>query len=226
MALLYMSKPFPLADLELWVQPNRDGKRCAFRPLVHQARLIAHRQKDEALTLLQRLHILTLTPASKDNPQTLSLTKNFGTSLRLALTGGGDHQSFGVPSNGSIAEDVDLEFLDEYARRQWEGILHYVVNSVGEGMGQTGQGPTLEVKQLLEVGNLVTRGRHAGGITQAGFSFLLQEVNAQVWSLLVLWLDNAKEVCDIPSIEVESADRCRWGWILLLFSRFSSCSAP
>jgi transcription initiation factor TFIIH subunit 4 len=123
------------------------------------------------------------------------LTKNFRESLRLALTGGGEHQSFGVPSNDSVADDVDLAFLDDYARDQWEGILHYVVNSVGDGMRGGGQGPTDAVKQLLEAGKLVTTGRHSGkGITQAGFSFLLQEVNAQVWTLLLLWIENAEKV--------------------------------
>lgn len=90
---------------------------------------------------------------------------------------------------------MDLPFLDNYARDQWEGILHYVVSSVGEGARQTGQGPTDSVKQLLEAGKLVTKGRHSGGgITKAGFSFLLQEVNAQVWTLLLLWIENAEQV--------------------------------
>jgi len=121
------------------------------------------------------------------------LTKNFGTSLRFALTGGGEHNSFGVPSD--FTGSIDLNELDEYARKQWEGILHYVVNSVGEGMRSDGQGPTSRVKDLLEAGRLVTRGRHSGGgITQAGFSFLLQEVNAQVWTLLILWIENAEKV--------------------------------
>jgi transcription initiation factor TFIIH subunit 4 len=94
-----------------------------------------------------------------------------------------------------VAGGVDLAFLDEYARDQWEGILHYVVNSVGESMRGGGQGPTDAVKQLLEAGKLVTTGRHSGkGITQAGFSFLLQEVNAQVWTLLLLWIENAEKV--------------------------------
>ncbi len=125
----------------------------------------------------------------------MALTDNFRSSLRLALTGGGEHQSFGVPSNDTVG-GVDIAFLDEYAREQWEGILHYVVNSVGEGMRNNGQeGPTASVKQLLEAGKLVTKGRHScGGITQAGFSFLLQEVNAQVWTLLLLWIENADQV--------------------------------
>jgi transcription initiation factor TFIIH subunit 4 len=122
------------------------------------------------------------------------LTKNFGSSLRLALTGGGDHQSFGVPSS-DIVEDVSLSFLDQYARDQWESILHYVVNSLGEAVRSEGGGPTSAVKDLLEAGKLVTKGRHSGGgITQAGFSFLLQEVNAQVWTLLLLWIENAEKV--------------------------------
>jgi transcription initiation factor TFIIH subunit 4 len=109
------------------------------------------------------------------------------------LTGGGDHQSFGVPSN-EVVEDVSLGFLDQYARDQWEGILHYVVNSVGDGGLSDGSGPTQAVKDLLESGELVRKGRHSAGITQAGFSFLLQEVNAQVWSLLLLWIQNAEKV--------------------------------
>jgi transcription initiation factor TFIIH subunit 4 len=145
--------------------------------------------------LLSRLHIVTITAPSREEAQVVSLTKNFRSALQLALTGGGDHQSFGVPSS-DVVEDVDLVFLDEYARAQWEGILHYVVNSVGGGMGEEARGPTEAVKDLLEAGSLVTKGRHGrGGITQAGFSFLLQEVNAQVWTLLLLWIENAEKVC-------------------------------
>lgn len=146
------------------------------------------RVRDEALAILTRLHMITVTA---QHPQTLSLTKNFQQSLRLALTGGGDHQSFGVPSSTDTA-DITIDYLDEYARSQWEGILQYVVSSVGGG--QATSGPTAAVKQLLEAGRMVTRGRHSSGITQAGFTFLLQEVNAQVWTLLLLWMENAELV--------------------------------
>lgn len=146
--------------------------------------------------MLSRLHIATATAASREEAPALTLTTNFAASLRLALTGAGDHQSFGVPSSESAIEGVDTTFLDKYARAQWEGILHYVVNSVSEGMHGGGEGPTANVKQLLETGRLVDRrSRHSGiGITQAGFSFLLQEVNAQVWTLLLLWIENAEKV--------------------------------
>ena len=149
------------------------------------------------------------------------MTKNFKSALQLALTGGGDHQSFGVPSS-DVIEGVDLYFLDEYARDQWEGILHYVVNSVGDGMRQDGQGPTVAVKDLLEAGKLVTRGRHNGGITQAGFSFLLQEVNAQVWTLLLLWIKNAEKV-GLSTRESIQANLRRWTWTMLKSCPFFSC---
>jgi transcription initiation factor TFIIH subunit 4 len=138
------------------------------------------------------------------------LTPSFSSALRLALTGGGKHQSFGVPSNDSETITLEPGFLDEYARTQWEGILHYVVSNVGEGMRQAGQGPTAGVKHLLETGDLVTRGRHTGGgITQAGFSFLLQEVNAQVWTLLILWVKNAEKVCTEAFLVYQIANQSR-----------------
>ncbi|KAG4028241.1 hypothetical protein MFRU_023g00770 [Monilinia fructicola] len=184
MALLYMPKPLPLTALDQWVQPK------------------SKKQKDQALSLLSRLHIVDITALSREDPQTVALTKSFGASLRLALTGGGNHQSFGVPSSDLIAPHVDIDFLDVHARMQWEGILHYMVNSVGAGSGQEGKGPANSVKTLLDAGKLVTRGRGVG-ITQAGFSFLLQEANAQVWTLLLLWIENAESM-GMDSVDVLS----------------------
>lgn len=125
------------------------------------------------------------------------------------MTGGGEHQSFGVPSHDSPVAGLDTEFLDVFARDQWEAILHYVVNSVGDSAREGDGGPTKSVRLLLEAGKLVTTGRRSGGgITQAGFSFLLQEVNAQVWTLLLLWIENAEQVGGIRPV-VAKANICR-----------------
>ena len=57
-----------------------------------------------------------------------------------------------------------------------------------------GNGPSQGVTKLLELGGLVEiRGRKVV-ISQAGFSFLLQDVNAQVWTLLVFYLESAESV--------------------------------
>ncbi|KPM39597.1 RNA polymerase II transcription factor B subunit 2 [Neonectria ditissima] len=172
MRILYMPKPVLLSDLDDWVKPS------------------AKRQKDQALSILRVLYIVSITPPSKDRPQEMQLTANFKTSLRLALSGGGNHNSFGVPSTLHIPPEIDVPFLDRYARKRWEDILHFVVSSVGFKSSGDSSGPNKSVKELLVAGRLVDRRPNGGvGITQAGFTFLLQEANAQVWTLLLLWLE-------------------------------------
>lgn len=145
------------------------------------------------LSTLRSLHIVQILAPSKDKTQQVQLATNFRASMRLALTGGGNHNSFGVPSTLSVPMEIDVPFLDRYARRRWDDILHFVVSSVGyksaAGAGE-GAGPNKNVKDILIAGRLVDR-RPGGsiGITQAGFTFLLQEANAQVWTLLLLWLE-------------------------------------
>ncbi|RYO97140.1 hypothetical protein DL765_011309 [Monosporascus sp. GIB2] len=176
MACLYMPTPFLLSDLEIWVKPT------------------AKREKDQAISILKSLHIVSISIPSKDTPQTMTLTPNFKNSLRLALEGGGQHKSFGVPSNQPAPSEIDVAFLDRYARKKWDDILHFVVNSVGFNSSErSSAGPKQSVKDLLVGGRLVERRAMGSGIsiTQAGFTFLLQETNAQVWTLLLLWLEAA-----------------------------------
>ncbi|KAK3936560.1 RNA polymerase II transcription factor B subunit 2 [Diplogelasinospora grovesii] len=180
-ALLYMPDPLPLSDLDIWVKA--EGKL----------------QRDRALSILRSLHIVQITPPGKDRVQEMQLTSNFKKSYRMVLEGGGDEQWFGVPSDLPVDPAIDIPFLDRYARKKWEDILHYVVSSVGVGDTSTGSGPKTSVKDLLLAGHLVERrvGSQGGiSITQAGFTFLLQEANAQVWTLLLLWLEAADHAND------------------------------
>ncbi|KAG5983009.1 hypothetical protein E4U55_000961 [Claviceps digitariae] len=172
MRILYMPKPMLLADLDVWVKPD------------------AKRQRDNAIATLKGLHIIQVSVPSKEKPQEMQLTTNFKNSLRLALTGGGEHNSFGVPSTLMVPPEIDLPFLDRYARKKWEDILHFVVSSVGYKSTGDVTGPNKSVKEILIAGRLVDRRPNGSiGITQAGFTFLLQEPNAQVWTLLLLWLE-------------------------------------
>ncbi|KAI1102875.1 transcription factor Tfb2 [Jackrogersella minutella] len=162
MAVLYSPTPFSLSDLDLLVKPT------------------ATREKDQALAILRSLHIV--------QPNSLALTPNFKNSLRLALEGGGDHNSFGVASTDPIPSEVDHAFLDKYARKKWDDILHYVVSATGLSIDTGSNGPKQSVKDLLVAGHLIERSHGELKITHLGFSFLLQEANAQVWTLLLLWL--------------------------------------
>ncbi|KAI8961226.1 transcription factor Tfb2 [Daldinia sp. FL1419] len=185
MAILYSPTPFLASDLDLWVKPT------------------ATREKDQAVAILRSLHIV--------QPQSLALTQNFKNSLRLALEGGGGHNSFGVPSTQPIPAEVDQAFLDKYARKKWDDILHYIVSATGITDIQTGSnGPKQSVKDLLLAGQLVERRNGELKITNVGFSFLLQESNAQVWALLLLWLEaidmaNAKGIqSDMDAVDMLS----------------------
>lgn len=137
----------------------------------------------------------------------MQLTTNFKNSMRRALTGGGTHNSFGVPSTLVVPPEIDIAFLDRYARRKWEDILHFVVSSVGHKGGSDSSGPNKSVKELLVAGRLVEK-QVTGNIkiTQAGFTFLLQEANAQVWTLLLLWLEamDANRAAGLEAVDMLS----------------------
>ncbi|KAI0105133.1 transcription factor Tfb2-domain-containing protein [Nemania sp. FL0031] len=182
MAIVYMPDPLPVSDLEAWVKPS------------------AKREKDQAISILRSLHIL-----QRDTATSISLAPNFRNTLRLVLEGGGDHNSFGVPSSQPVPSDIDLTFLDRYAQKKWDDILHFVVNSVGFSSGpgdKSSNGPKQSVKDLMIRGHLVERRGGSGiSITQAGFTFLLQEANAQVWTLLLLWLESADAAASVKGAD-------------------------
>ena len=109
------------------------------------------------------------------------------------MTGGGNHRSFGVPSSTPDEKPVTIQYLDGFARGQWEAILYYVVGSADAGLaGNVNISPG--TKQLLERGGFVHARAKQVYITQMGFSFLLQEVNAQIWTLLIEYLKLAENV--------------------------------
>ncbi|TIA27319.1 TFIIH and nucleotide excision repair factor 3 complexes subunit, partial [Aureobasidium pullulans] len=170
MAMLFMPIPLAATDLETWVKPDNDSVRA----------------RDQSLNILLRLKVLE--EIRNDQHKTAyQLNKAFRKSLRLALTGGGDHRSFGVPSSTADKNEVTIDFLDTFARQQWESILYYVVGSAGQGLGGA-VNITAGTKELLTGGGFVVlRGRNAH-ITRDGFSFLLQETNAQIWTLLIEYL--------------------------------------
>ncbi|KAL2803234.1 transcription factor Tfb2-domain-containing protein [Aspergillus granulosus] len=183
MALLYLKDPLPAADLESWVKSE------------------SLRERDSALSILGRLHILSNTTTT-DNIRAYMVTNPFAASLRQALTGAEQTQSFGVLSRISDEESVSIPDLDEYARRQWEGVLGYMVGTGGLGI-QRDANLSKGVKQLLQAGHLVEIRDRRVEITQDGFAFVLQDVGTQVWHILILYVESA-EAIGMDSVEVLS----------------------
>lgn len=192
MAMLYLPGTMSATDLEAW-----------FKAGSGQA------ERERGLSVLVRLKILLEEQGAPGVGLLYRLSPAFAQGLRCALTGaagkmgGVGKGSFGVACSAEevaeverpSGEAVDVAFLDDFARRQWEAILYYVVGSANSGL--TGEKDISQgTKTLLQKGNYVqikSAGRQRV-ITQAGFTFLLEEVNAQVWSLAVVYLRVCEEV--------------------------------
>ncbi|KAF2444832.1 RNA polymerase II transcription factor B subunit 2 [Karstenula rhodostoma CBS 690.94] len=170
MALLYMPTPFPATDLDAWFRAE------------------STQTKRGAMFILEKLHIIV---QKQDDARQLSyeLYPSFASSLRQALEGSGSHRSFGVPSHKTEERRVSVDFLDSYSQRQWENILFYLVGGTVGFRNAGGQDIGSGTKSLLQMAGFFNHGR----ITQEGFTFVLRDTNAQVWSLLVAYLRNAPQ---------------------------------
>ncbi|KAL8243891.1 hypothetical protein R6Q59_010149 [Mikania micrantha] len=163
---------------------------------------------NKALNVLHRYHIVK--DVKLRAGKAYSLTPDFARSLRRALVGSGDSHPFGEVVNPAKTEPVSVADLDGYARRQWEGILGYMVGTSaaslesGGGMPEPAQAviALLKAGHLIELTGTVSRGA-APRITKEGFAFVLQDVNTQIWALLFLYVHNAQSL-EMSQVEVLS----------------------
>ncbi|KAF2644899.1 RNA polymerase II transcription factor-like protein B subunit 2 [Massarina eburnea CBS 473.64] len=179
MGMLYMPTPISSPDLDAWFRPS------------------AAKLKRSSLEILEKLHIVSQKQLDAVKHTAFTLSPGFAKSLRQALEGSGTHRSFGVPAPPTSARKVSVAELDDYARIQWESILFYMVGSTvgfhgGGGMARDiGKG----TRSLLEAGDFVGKKFGGGvGITRTGFMFVLQDTNAQVWSLLIEYLKHVNQL--------------------------------
>ncbi|KDE04515.1 hypothetical protein MVLG_05081 [Microbotryum lychnidis-dioicae p1A1 Lamole] len=190
--MLWYDRPVTYSDLALWIRQRRsDGGRDGER-----------RHLDMTLSALARLHILAEPFSRPSDPQAtahfdreVQLGARFRASLKMALTGGGSRGSFGDPSGEEDAQ-VTLTFLDQYAETQWEMIQHFMVGSSIPGI----QRPSDGVLNLLMKRGLMTAAPSSPrtlSITSPGFQFLLEDINTQLWDLLLQYLDEAPDVVEV-----------------------------
>lgn len=142
----------------------------------------------DSLHKLFHLNIFQESIASPQDPHQNSLTLNqsFQENFRRALTGGGNHRSFGVPCDTSKRSAVSIEDLDHYGTEKWETILHYMVGS------RLPTKPSHNILGLLTQSGMMTssdpRYSHGLKITSKGFGFLLEDVHTQLWDILLQYL--------------------------------------
>ncbi|CCH43852.1 RNA polymerase II transcription factor B subunit 2 [Wickerhamomyces ciferrii] len=165
MSMVFNEKPQAVRDFDSWVKPN--GKM----DLV------------EALRSIKSLHLL------KEANGIAIMNPVFRKSFRNVLTGNEIGNSFGVLCDTDDTHKVSVEFLDQYAANKWETILHFMVGTELE------QSPSPGVLSLLTHSGLM-EGKSVKDmlITNEGFQFLLQDVNAQLWTLLLQYLRMAESL--------------------------------
>ncbi|WFD34992.1 DNA-dependent ATPase protein rad54 [Malassezia cuniculi] len=137
---------------------------------------------------LQRMELLSIIVVKGGTE--LHFNRVFRDGMICALTGAGDFRSFGTPYHLSKDKIVSISDIDEFSRQQWETILHFMV---GNEQSST---PRKTVLYLLHRAGLMQRGEYNQNqlsITSAGFQFLLQDVNSQLWVLLLQYLSIAEE---------------------------------
>lgn len=127
------------------------------------------------------------------------VTDPFASSLRQALTGGDKQQSFGVPSTTPDENPMTVADLDVYARRQWEAVLGYMVGTSSMGVQRDTINLSRGVKHLLLACHLVEVRDRRVEITKDGFAFVLQDINTQVWHILILYVENAEDSVEVLS---------------------------
>jgi transcription initiation factor TFIIH subunit 4 len=96
----------------------------------------------------------------KQHHEMLVLNETFREQFKSALTGGysmseqsdgrGDTSSFGVPCETRDKNHVDVAFLDAYATKQWETILHFLVGTEMSEEPGTGVLELLKQADLME----------------------------------------------------------------------------
>ncbi|PLW49662.1 hypothetical protein PCASD_02189 [Puccinia coronata f. sp. avenae] len=175
--MLWSDDPMAKSQVEVWADTSRAESQT---------------QLHESLTKLCRLNIIEETVAALDqwnHHPIFTLNSSFQQNLRRALTGGGNHCSFGVPCNTSAKSAVSIDELDRYGTEKWETILHYMVGS------RLPTKPSHNILTLLGQSGLMTsdpRSLHNLKITSKGFGFLLEDVNTQLWNILLQYLKMAE----------------------------------
>ncbi|EDO15528.1 hypothetical protein Kpol_479p16 [Vanderwaltozyma polyspora DSM 70294] len=167
MSMVFNDNEISLRDLDRWVKAS------------------AKVQFQESIKCMKSLNLLI--PGKEPGSIMVNLNPTFRKSLRNALSGGEINNSFGIV----VDSDNDLvtrAMLDSYSADKWETILHFMVGTPLVSI------PSDNVLNLLKHSKLMEEVESTGEfkITNEGFQFLLQEVNLQIWTLLLQYLKMAE----------------------------------
>ncbi|GMM30085.1 TFIIH/NER complex subunit [Martiniozyma asiatica (nom. inval.)] len=202
MTLLFQPNPTPNQDLLRMTINNKNLHNAAIDRL-------------KSLHLLQESKKTTQHPTT-GKPITFTFVQvndTFKKSFKDALGGLTPSEVNEVTFNiqgEKASEKISTDFLDRWCLNKWERILHFMVGSQNESQSV----PDVSVLRLLRFAGLMEMESDKKfkednnveqvvfdsgiqfslyqlrdlSITQSGFQFLLQEINNQIWTLLIQYL--------------------------------------
>lgn len=180
MSLVFNDNNVALRDLDKWIKSS------------------AKLDFQEAIKSMRSLHLII--PTKVNNQLMIGLNPTFRNSFKNALTGGEVSNSFGIVVDNDpdiLSGKINMQLLDRYSANKWENILHFMV---GTPMSVI---PSDNVLSLLKHSQLMGEFNATGEykITNEGFQFLLQDINAQIWTLLLQYL-KMSESLDMDPVDV------------------------
>lgn len=166
MTMLFHDKPVAFKDIEKWGKPT--SKKLHF----------------ESLNRLKALYLIE----EDQRGSHVRLHPIFRQNFRDCLTGTQAANAFGILCTIPDKHQVDVKFLDAFASQKWETILHFMVGT------ELSTIPSKSVLSLLKSGGLMEGSGKSMKITNIGFQFLLQDVNAQIWTFLLQYLNLTQDL--------------------------------
>lgn len=165
--LLTVESRVPKDLLDSWIKSNTDGSQQA-----HEY-------------ALGRLFELRVFFKYKDPKTWVLPNPKFRLTLTRALC-----QPAGLDSEREKPDKQppSLEVLTQFSKSRWESMLYFMV---GE-LSVTGP-PPLEVQQRLEKTNLMERHDGKLVVSSEGFRFLFKGLKAQLWEILVTYMNSVDE---------------------------------
>lgn len=204
MQMVFSERPVLLRDLDRWFRPGTRPVQFELLKRLKALHLILEDRQGQYITLhptFRRNFRDCLTGTQRENA--------FGVAAETDDAAGG--AAGGAASSGAAAAAATVSgaargrpptvaFLDAFALTKWESILHFMVGTEASAT------PSRLVLLLLRLGGLMEPakdpdaafggGGGGGGlrITNVGFQFLLQDANAQIWTILLQYLHLSQEL--------------------------------
>ncbi|AOA65153.1 TFIIH and nucleotide excision repair factor 3 complexes subunit [Komagataella phaffii CBS 7435] len=227
MSLLFNEHSVSYIDLTRWIRPDNmthlvssSTKSSSSSAVTNFPGAIGKNKmyQNECLKRLKQLNLIKDVRKQWTNPNTgqltnvvvLQLNPMFRKNFRNALTGSQMSNDLNNDIEMTDVEEVSEEFLDRYSLMKWENILHFMVGSEVPELPSIGVLSLLRHSGLMDIGEenefIATPKRFKGDnmdlksmkITQDGFQFLLQDINAQIWQLLLQYLRMSEKLMMNP----------------------------